>query len=36
MSHVIDIFCHLDMYLDTIIQQYAMWMYFMLFVVFSL
>ncbi len=33
MSHLIDIFLHLDMYLDTIIQQYGMWMYFMLFVV---
>jgi len=33
MSHLIDIFLHLDMYLDTVIQQYGVWMYFMLFVV---
>src|SRR5713101_648513 len=33
MSHLIDIFLHLDMYIDTIIQQYGMWMYFLLFVV---
>jgi membrane-associated protein len=33
MSHLIDVFLHLDMYLDTIIQQYGVWMYFILFVV---
>ena len=33
MSHLIDVFLHLDMYLDTVIQQYGMWMYFILFVV---
>src|ERR1043166_2833915 len=33
MSHLIDVFLHLDLYLDTIIQQYGMWMYFILFVV---
>jgi membrane-associated protein len=33
MSHLIDIFLHLDMYLDTVIQQYGVWMYLILFVV---
>src|SRR4030095_4701003 len=33
MSHLIDVFLHLDMYLDTVIQQYGVWMYFILFVV---
>ena len=33
MSHLIDIFLHLDMYLDTVVQQYGMWMYCILFVV---
>ncbi|HSX77881.1 MAG TPA: DedA family protein [Candidatus Saccharimonadia bacterium] len=33
MSHLIDVFLHLDMYLDTVIQQYGVWMYFLLFVV---
>ena len=33
MSHLIDVFLHLDMYLDTVIQQYGVWMYCMLFVV---
>jgi membrane-associated protein len=33
MSHLIDIFLHLDIYLDTIIQQYGVWMYLILFVV---
>ena len=33
MSHLIDVFVHLDMYLDTIIQQYGVWMYFVLFVI---
>jgi membrane-associated protein len=33
MSHLIDVFLHLDMYLDTIIQQYGVWMYVILFVV---
>lgn len=33
MSHLIDVFLHLDLYLDTIIQQYGVWMYFILFVV---
>ena len=33
MSHLIAVFLHLDMYLDTVIQQYGVWMYFILFVV---
>src|SRR2546430_3675679 len=33
MSHLIDVFLHLDMYLDTVIQQYGVWMYCILFVV---
>lgn len=33
MSHLIDVFLHLDMYLDTVIQQYGVWMYVILFVV---
>jgi len=33
MSHLIDVFLHLDMYLDMIIQQYGVWMYLILFVV---
>ena len=33
MSHLIDVFLHLDVYLDAVIQQYGVWMYFMLFVV---
>jgi len=33
MSHLIEVFLHLDMYLDTVIQQYGVWMYFLLFVV---
>jgi len=33
MSHLIDVFLHLDLYLDTVIQQYGVWMYFLLFVV---
>ena len=33
MSHLIDVFLHLDMYLDTVIQQYGVWMYFILFVI---
>ena len=33
MSHLIDVFLHLDMYLDTVIQQYGVWMYLILFVV---
>ena len=33
MTHLIDVFLHLDMYLDTVIQQYGVWMYFILFVV---
>src|SRR5215813_14487545 len=33
MTHLIDVFLHLDMYLDTVIQQYGGWMYFILFVV---
>jgi membrane-associated protein len=33
MSHLMDVFLHLDMYLDTVIQQYGVWMYFLLFVV---
>ncbi len=33
MSHLIDVFLHLDMYLDTVIHQYGVWMYFILFVV---
>ena len=33
MSHLIDVFLHLDLYLDTVIQQYGVWMYFILFVV---
>jgi len=33
MTHLIDVFLHLDMYLDTVIQQYGVWMYLILFVV---
>jgi membrane-associated protein len=33
MSHLIDVFLHLDSYLDMVIQQYGVWMYLMLFVV---
>ena len=33
MTDLIDIFLHLDTYLDTVIQQYGVWMYFILFVV---
>jgi hypothetical protein len=33
MTHFIDVFLHLDMYLDTVIQQYGVWLYFILFVV---
>src|SRR5262245_60051490 len=33
MTYLIDVFLHLDMYLDTVIQQYGVWMYFILFVV---
>ncbi len=33
MSHLIAVFLHLDMYLDTVIQQYGVWMYFILFVI---
>ena len=33
MTHLIDVFLHLDMYLDTVVQQYGMWMYCILFVV---
>ena len=33
MTHLLDVFVHLDMYLDTVIQQYGVWMYFILFVV---
>jgi membrane-associated protein len=33
MSHLIDVFLHLDMYLATVIQQYGIWMYGILFVV---
>ena len=29
----IDVFLHLDMHLNTVIQQYGVWMYFILFVV---
>ena len=33
MTHLIDVFFHLDMYLDTVIQQYGVLMYLILFVV---
>src|SRR6266566_660974 len=33
MSNLVDVFLHLDMYLDTVIHQYGVWMYFILFVV---
>ena len=33
MTHFIDVFLHLDMYLDTVLQQYGVWLYFILFVV---
>jgi len=33
MSLLTGVFLHLDMYLDTVIQQYGVWMYFILFVV---
>ena len=33
MTYLIDVFLHLDMYLDTVIQQYGVWMYLILFVV---
>src|SRR4029453_16640891 len=36
MTYLIDVFLHLDMYLDTIIQQYGVWMYCILFVVIFL
>ena len=33
MTHFIDVFLHLDIYLDTVLQQYGVWLYFILFVV---
>jgi len=33
MAHVIDIFLHLDAYLNVIIQQYGVWTYVILFAV---
>ena len=33
MAYLIDMFLHLDKYLDGVIQQYGVWMYFILFVV---
>ena len=33
MTHFIDVFLHLDIYLDTVLQQYGVLLYFILFVV---
>ena len=33
MAHLIDLFVHLDAYLNVVIQQYGVWIYFILFVV---
>jgi len=33
VTQLIDVFLHLDVYLDGVIQQYGVWMYFVLFVV---
>src|SRR5215470_18668014 len=33
MAHLIEVFLHLDVYLDSVLLQYGVWIYFLLFVV---